>query len=459
MKIYNTLTRKVDNFPFKKGSKIRFFVCGPTVYDDSHIGHARTYVFFDVVARFLNFAGHNVFFLMNLTDIDDKIINRAKEMGVNWKQVSETYTKSFFDNMKSLNVKVTRYAPATKFMKEIIWQVSKLLEKGYAYKTENGIYYNISKFKDYGKLSKQPLAELNAHRIEPDPLKKNISDFSLWKAAKLGEPVWNSSFGKGRPGWHIEDTAIAMHFFGKQYELHGGGEDLIFPHHEAEIAQAEAISGKKPYVRFWMHVSFLKVNGRKMSKSLGNFITIKDILEKYEPEALRLLLLGTHYKKELDYTKNQIEAASRSTERIKNFVYKLKQIDKKGKSKEISKLVEKYHGYFLEALEKDFDTPLALTAVFTFIREINSLIEQEKIGKEDIKKIMAFLKEIDNILGVIPQIKDAKLSNEIKKLVQEREKARKSRDFRKSDEIRIKLKAKGIVVEDTPQGPRVKVEK
>ncbi|MEK6852695.1 MAG: cysteine--tRNA ligase, partial [Nanoarchaeota archaeon] len=371
-----------------------------------------------------------------------------------WKDINRIYVKSFLEDMKSLNIKATRYVPATKFMKEIIWQVSQLLKKGFAYKTENGIYYNISKFRDYGKLSKQPLSELNQHRIEPDSLKKNISDFSLWKVAKKNEPSWNSPFGKGRPGWHIEDTAIAMKVLGQQYELHGGGVDLIFPHHEAEIAQAEAISGKRPYVKIWIHCAFLKVEGRKMSKSLGNIISIKNLLENQSPETLRLLLLSTHFRKDLDFTQKSLQAANTSIERIKNFISRLNEIKSKSKGREAAKLLNEYKEYFFKALDNNFDAPLAITAILSFMREVNNI--HDKLGKEDAKQILNFLSEVDKILGIIPKEKKIKISNEIKRLVDEREKARKEKNWRKADELREKLRKRGFWVEDTRFGPKIR---
>lgn len=463
MKLYNTLTRKLDEIKPRdkdKGEKLKLFVCGPTVYDHSHIGHARTYVFFDMLVRYLKYKGLKPYFLMNITDIDDKIITRANHTGMSEKEITEIHIKSFFDDMKALSVKITKFAKATDYIPQIINQVNALLKKGYAYETPNGVYFDITKFEDYGKLSKQPLAELKVHRIEPDPTKRNIADFSLWKKAKPKEPSWSSPWGKGRPGWHIEDTAIAMSFFGEQYDLHGGGIELIFPHHEAEIAQAEAITGKKPYVRHWIHPAHLVVERRKMSKSLGNFITIKAALKQHSPEALRTMFLQTHYKKELNYAEKTIKTAKATYERLSVFQERLNEIQSNKKSRKYDKglkiIIGKEKKKILTALDNNFDTPRALTLLLTLIRRINSMIEEKKLGKKNVAEIKKFLKEIDSFLGIIPKEKKVKLTKEVKELLKERQEARKEKDFARSDRIRDKLRGKGFILEDTPKGPRVR---
>ena len=465
MKLFNTLTGKADEIKASEKNKssksknLKLFVCGPTVYDHSHIGHARTYIFFDTIAKYLRYNGFRVNFLVNITDIDDKMIARSSQSGIPVKEIAEAHLKSFLEDMKALGVKFTKYAKATDYMPEIIEQVKHLLDKGYAYETPNGIYFDVTKFKEYGKLSKQPLNELKVHRIEPDPTKRHGADFSLWKFQKPGEPAWPSHWGKGRPGWHIEDTAIAMHFFGEQYDLHGGGIDLIFPHHEAEIAQAEAITGKKPYVKHWIHVAFLIIDNRKMSKSLGNILTIKEALMEYPPELLRLIFLQTHYKKELNYTKEVVRAAEASHDKLKILLEKLSEIKEKHPRKYDAGLrisLRREKSKFLAALDDNFDSPKALTALFGLVKRINTLLEAGKLGSKNVDEILKFLREINAFLEILPKERRIKITDEVKELVEERERLRKEGKFRDADKIREKLKEKGFIIEDTPQGQRVR---
>jgi cysteinyl-tRNA synthetase len=339
LKIYNTLTREKDEFRPRKGKKVNMFVCGPTVYDSSHLGHAKTFIQFDFMARYMRFLGYKVFYLQNITDVDDKIIKRAEEdrMGKDgWKKISEKYEAAYMEDMKTLNVtSVDKYARATDYIPQIISQVKRLIKKGYAYRTADGWYFDLSMDKEYGKLSgrTQLEAEDAVSRIDENIEKRNRGDFCLWKFSKPGEPVWKADIGDGRPGWHIEDTAITEDEYGPQYDIHGGGIDLVFPHHEAEIAQMESISGKKPLVGYWIHTGFVKVNGEKMSKSLGNFYTLKDILDRgYSAMHLRYLLLSAHYRKPLDFTWENLNAARNSYERLKNIMREMKNSRaKKGK--------------------------------------------------------------------------------------------------------------------------------
>ena len=313
------MTGNKENFQPIHNNRINLFVCGPTVYDDSHIGHARTYIAFDVVARYLKYKGYSVFYLQNITDVDDKIIQRAAETGASPRSLAKRFEQRYLEDMHALGVtNVNYYARATEHIPEIIGQIERLSELGFAYETETGIYFDESRFEDFGKLSHQNVEDLKKHRIEPDPTKRNPGDFSLWKKRQDGEEVtWDSPWGKGRPGWHIEDTAITETYFGAQYDIHGGAMDLIFPHHEAEIAQMEATSGKKPLVRYWMHTGFLNVKGEKMSKSLGNFTTIRDMLQKYEADAFRFFVLLAHYRSPIDFSEEALEQAQKSLERIR----------------------------------------------------------------------------------------------------------------------------------------------
>jgi cysteinyl-tRNA synthetase len=319
MKIQSTMTGDKENFQPIHNNRINLFVCGPTVYDDSHIGHARTYIAFDVVARYLKYKGFSVFYLQNITDVDDKIIQRAAEIGASPRSLARRFEQRYLEDMHALGVtNVNYYARATEHVPEIINQIERLSELGFAYETESGIYFDESRFEDFGKLSHQNADDRKLHRIEPDPTKRNPGDFSLWKKRQDGEDVtWASPWGPGRPGWHIEDTAITETYLGAQYDIHGGAMDLIFPHHEAEIAQMEATSGKKPLVRYWMHTGFLNVRGEKMSKSLGNFTTIRDMLQKYEADAFRLFVLLAHYRSPIDFSEEALEQAGKSLERIR----------------------------------------------------------------------------------------------------------------------------------------------
>jgi cysteinyl-tRNA synthetase len=333
MQIYNTLTKQKEEF-LPPGSKVRMFVCGPTVYDYIHIGNARTFVVFDVIAKYLRYRGYNLKYIQNITDIDDKIIERARETGQSWKEVAERFEKTFTENMKSLKISaVDEYPRATEHIKEIVRQVKTLIEKGNAYLIDgDGYYFDLKTFLEYGKLSGRTaeMAEDAVSRIDESAGKRNKGDFCLWKFSKAGEPFWPADIGDGRPGWHIEDTAITEKYFGPQYEIHGGGQDLAFPHHEAEIAQQESASGFKPFVKYWLHVGFLINKGGKMSKSEGNFLTVDEALKKYSPEALRFYFLSAHYRSPLDYTEENLRAAEAAANRLAETIEKLKSI-KKGK--------------------------------------------------------------------------------------------------------------------------------
>ncbi|MGB9598851.1 MAG: cysteine--tRNA ligase, partial [Minisyncoccales bacterium] len=327
IKIYNSFSKKREILRPMANKKLNLFVCGPTVYDLAHLGHARLFIVFDLIVKYLRSQKYNVFYLQNITDIDDKIIERAKREKTTSQKIARRFEKEYLKDMKDLKIdSVTKYARATEHIKEIISQVKRLIKKNYAYQIDDGIYYDISKFNDYGKLSGRTVlqAEDGFSRIDESKGKKNKGDFCLWKFSKLNEPKWQSPWGKGRPGWHIEDTAITEKYFGEQYELHGGGQDLIFPHHEAEIAQMEALSGKKPFVKYWLHVNLVKVNGKKMSKSLGNFITIRDFLKENSARLLRFLVASSHYRSPLEYNEEVLLQSKRRMEKIDEFVRKIK---------------------------------------------------------------------------------------------------------------------------------------
>lgn len=456
LKVQNTLTQKKEVFKPRKGKLVELFVCGPTVYDLSHLGHARTYLSFDMIVKYLKERNYNVFYLQNITDIDDKIIKRAKEKKTTPKKLASQFEKEYLKDMKSLKVNsVTKYARATDYIKEIISQIKRLKQKGFTYQTKDGVYYDIKKFKNYGKLSKRSIvqAEDAVSRIDESKNKRNKGDFCLWKLSKPGEPKWPSPFGWGRPGWHIEDTAIAEKFFGTQYDVHGGAKDLIFPHNEAEIAQMEAISNKSPFVKYWLHTGFLTVNGRKMAKSLGNFITIKDFINRHSPRVLRFMVLKTHYRSPLDYNETAVVQAKRELKRIDEFITKLNQL--KPKSSKFN--LPSFKKEFEEALADDFNTPKALAVLFELINQGNALIDKNLLTKTNIKDILQFLKETDRIFNFIfwPEPKQ-KPSPVIMKLVKQREEYRKKGLWQKADQIRQQIKKQGWWVEDTKKGPKLK---
>jgi len=469
LKLYNTLSGKKEIFKPKKHKIVEFFVCGPTVYDMTHLGHARTYLAFDMIVKYLREKGHDVFYLQNITDIDDKIINRAKERKLTPEKLARNFEKEYLADMKSLKIdSVTKYARATDHIKEIINQIERLKQKGFAYQIKDGIYYNIKKFKNYGKLSKRTVvqAEDGVSRIDEAKGKRNRGDFCLWKLSKPGEPKWPSPFGWGRPGWHIEDTAIGEKIFGFQYDIHGGGQDLTFPHHEAEIAQMEALSNKAPFVKYWLHTGFLTVNGRKMAKSLGNFITVKDFINRHSARLLRFMVLKAHYRSPIDYNEFAVVQAKRELERIDEFVGKLKRCESCPKAPREAGYrppgrshlkLGKFQKQFEAAMEDDFNTPKAMAIIFELINRGNALMAENKLTQTDAKDILQFFKKIDRYFNFIfwPEKKE-RFSQEIINLVEKREKYRKKNNWRKADEIRKQIQKLGWRVEDTKTGPKLK---
>ena len=461
MKIYNTLTNKKDLLKPIKGKKINLFVCGPTVYDYSHIGHARNYLVFDAFVKYLKQTGYSIFYLQNITDLDDKIIARARERGVPPKDLAVAFEKEYLKDMKALGITgVTKYARATNHIKEIISQIKRLNEKGFAYKIEgDGIYFDISKFKKYGKLSGRTAlgAEDAVTRIDYSSKKKNRGDFCLWKLKQEElEPSWPSPFGAGRPGWHIEDTAISEKFFGAQYDIHGGARDLIFPHHEAEVTQMEAVSGKVPMVKYWMHVGFLTVEGQKMSKSTGNFITIGDFLKRCPANYLRFFVLKNLWSSPIDYSESAMIEVKASVGKIEDFLRKIKTLKSKAPSKN-AKLIKDFKINFYKELEDDFNTPKAFSVMFDFIKNINQLLDADKISRKEATDIYKIFEQINKIFGIV----DYKKINQtvpvgVKKLVKEREFARKNQQWQKSDELRTEIEKHGFTVEDTKDGSVIK---
>ncbi len=452
LKTYNTLSGEKEEFE-PLGDEVKVFVCGPTVYDYSHIGHGKTYTQFDVIIRYLRWKGYDVFYLMNITDIDDKIIDKAKDTDKNWEELARKFEEKFLEDMKSLgNTAVTEYARATDHLDWIIKQVQDLLEKDYAYHTSDGIYFHIPKFEEYGKLSNQDLEEIEAGaRVDVNEEKKHPADFCLWKKHKPGDPWWDSPWGKGRPGWHIEDTAITESYFGPQYDLHGGAEDLIFPHHESEIAQQEAASGKKPLVKYWLHTAFLNINEEKMSKSLGNFITIRDAIDDWGARTMRYYYVSHHYRTPLEYSEENIEHAKNSLQRLDNFVQDLMSVEQEGENEQVEGLTDKLLEKFEKEMDDDFNTPGAFAAIFDFMKEVNKL----DLGRQDAENILDTLKKIDEVLKIF-DFEQVQIPDAVQSLVEKREQARKDEDWELADKLREKIKKKGYKVEDTEKGPLVK---
>ncbi len=442
------------------------FVCGPTTYDLSHLGHARTYTSYDIIARYLRYKGYSLFYVMNITDVDDKIINRAENIGTDPLELAQEYERHFYEDMATLGIRsVNLFARASEHIPEIIDQVKTLIDKGYAYETETGVYYDITKFKDLGILSHQNPSELRKHRIEPDPTKKSAQDFALWKKRGQEELGWDSPWERGRPGWHIEDTAITTHYFGPQYDIHGGAVELIFPHHEAEIAQAEAATGRKPLVKYWVHTGVLKVDGKKMSKSLGNFVTVRDALKKYDPEVLRFFFASAHYRSIIDFSEASLEQAERSLHTLRNALSNIRKLaSRQGIEKneeELEKKTLQCRDKFVKAMDDDFNSPFALTALFDLANEVNKFVDShETINANFFEKVVNAFRELGGIFNILQEeerkVDLGSVGDLIDLLIELRQKFRENKDWQMSDKIRSRLKDLGIILEDTADGTRWK---
>ena len=468
--IYNDLTRKKEPFISQKEGKVGIYTCGPTVYDYFHIGNARPFIVFDAFRRFLETQGYEVTFVQNFTDIDDKMIKRAKELNITVPQLAERYIKAYYEDADALGIKRPTVAPrATEHIDDIITLIEKIIKSNHAYVVNGDVYFDVQSFPEYGKLSKQSLEELQSGaRIEINPNKKHPLDFALWKAKKPGEPSWPSPWGEGRPGWHIECSAMAIKYLGETIDIHAGGSDLIFPHHENEIAQAEAATGK-PFVKYWMHNGYLMINTEKMSKSLGNFLTAREARKKFHPAAIRLFMLSAHYRTPLNFSVENLINASKGAERMRNCWNELVQAEalseNLGNLSEETKVINYLREKFDANLKDDFNTAGAIGVLFEAVKSINQALAQEsKLDKNFIESAKAFMEYVDNILGIIDisdKLKIEGYTNEldedlINALIKEREEARKKKDFSKADEIRDKLSSMGIILEDTPSGTRWK---
>lgn len=462
LKVYNTLKRKKEEFVPLKAPKVGIYTCGPTVYNYPHIGNYRAYVFGDLLKRYLKYKGFEVTHVMNITDVDDKTIRDSQKEKISLKEFTQKYENAFFEDLETLNILPADIFPrATEHINEMVALIKKLLEKGLAYKSNDGIYYSIRKFKNYGKLARIKLEELEtgaSGRVKADEYaKENAHDFALWKfwTPEDGNVFWETEIGKGRPGWHIECSAMSMKYLGEQFDIHTGGVDLIFPHHQNEIAQSEGVTGKQ-FVKYWMHNEWLLVDGKKMSKSLGNFYTLRDVLAKgYDPMAIRYVLLSTHYRQSLNFTFAGIDAAKQALQRIYDCYDKLSSVSSPKHNPEVHKCIERLKKEFTDAMDNDLDISPALAALFEFVKDVNVMIANNSLSAEDGRALRGAFEDVDKVLGILKR-KEEKLPEELQKLIDEREKARKAKQWKKADELREKLKEKGIILEDLPQGVRWK---
>ena len=446
MDIYSTLTRSKENFETLNKNRVHLFVCGPTVYDDAHIGHGRTYISFDTIKRYLEYSGYAVFYIQNITDIDDKIINRSKESGIPAHDIARKFEKRYIEDMNKLNVTgVNLFARATDHLDEIIDQIQRLIDKGFAYESENGVYFEIEKFKEFGKLSNRRIDELESHRNLAETTKRNEQDFALWKKREnVDEPVFSSPWGDGRPGWHIEDTAITEYYFGEQYDVHGGGLDLIFPHHEAEITQMEAVSGKSPMVKYWLHTGFLNVNGEKMSKSLHNFITIRELLKEWSAGTFRFFVLSTHYRSPIDFSKDSLHQSQKSLEKIKKF-YSSLDVEVSDVESDLDVLMAAKEEFF-NSMDDDFNTPKAIASLFVLMNECKNI----ELSSEDKIAIKVFLDDVSQILGVDFYLEETSAgSDDLFNLITNvRADLRAAKQYELSDKIRDELINLGYEIND-----------
>lgn len=457
MKIFNTLTREKEEFkPITEG-EVKIYACGPTVYNYIHIGNARPICVFDVLRRYLEYRGYKVTFVQNFTDIDDKIIKKANEEGTDYKTVSEKYIEEFWKDAKGLNFRpATVHPKATENIDKIIEIVSGLIENGHAYAVDGDVYFSPKTFPEYGKLSHQPLEELEAGaRIMVGDIKRDPMDFALWKAAKPGEPYWDSPWGKGRPGWHIECSAMVCRYLGETIDIHCGGQDLIFPHHENEIAQSECFTGK-PFAHYWMHNGYINVDNVKMSKSLGNFFTVRDVAEKYGYEPIRYLMISSSYRSPINYSVDIIEQCKASLQRLytcrDGIDFEIKNAPDGELDENIKAQFDKRVEQFIKAMDDDLNTADGVAAVFELARDINTLVVGKGVTKATAEYAAKIFDELTGVLGLVYNRKTETLDEEIDAMIEARTKARKEKNWAEADRIRDELKAMGIVLEDTAQG-------
>ena len=462
MKLYNSMTRKKEEFvPITEG-EVLMYSCGPTVYNFFHLGNARPFIIFDTLRRYFEFKGYDVKFVQNFTDIDDKMIKNANEQGITVAELAEKFISEYFVDAKGLGIKEATVHPrATENIEQIISFIETLIEKGYAYESDGDVYFRTLKFKDYGKLSHQPLEDLQlGARIEVGEKKEDPMDFALWKAKKPGEPAWKCPWGEGRPGWHIECSVMANRYLGKTIDIHSGGKDLIFPHHENEIAQSETANGQ-PFAHYWLHNGFINVNNEKMSKSLGNFFTIRDIEKKYDYEVIRYFMLSAHYRSPINFSDELMEQAKASLERLYTCIEQLDFLiskaegdDETPEEKAIFEKIYAYREKFINAMDDDINTADAISVLFEIVREINTEVVG---GKTYSKACKSFLKELGGVLGLLQKEKEEEISPEIKSLIEARTAARKEKNWAEADRIRDELLKMGVELKDTPQGVQVRL--
>jgi cysteinyl-tRNA synthetase len=459
MKVFNTLSAQKEEFS-PQGDEVKMYVCGVTPYDNCHIGHAMSYIIFDVVRRYLKFRGYKVKYVQNVTDIDDKIIDRATKLGITPPELAQKYTDSYFEDMDALNIeRADVYPRATKEIAKIIEVIKTLVDKDYAYPAGGSVYFRVRNFPDYGHLAHRNLAEVMAVACaESGEDKEHPMDFALWKASKPGEPSWESPWGKGRPGWHIECSAMSLKYLGNTLDIHGGGQDLIFPHHQNEIAQSESFTGVKPFVKYWLHNGLVQLGEEKMSKSLGNLITIKQALEKYSPDAIRIFILSSHYRSPLTYSEEALGAAERGAKRLTWALFRDDPTGGKGKALE----AKPYEKQFIEAMDDDFNTPQALAVLFDLARAINqagdsglSFLEARRVLEKLGRNALGLKLDIFEFMGE-PEPETKAL---VSRLVEERESLRKAKKWQEADRIRAKLAELGVTLEDTAEGTIIRWER
>ncbi len=476
LRIFNTLNSKKELFEPLEAGKVRMYVCGPTVYDACHIGHARSVVVFDVIARYLKEKGYDVTYIRNFTDVDDKIIQKANQLGIDSTAVAERFIEEFYQDMDALNVQRATIEPkATDHIAQIVEFIEKLILKGFAYPINGDVYYSVEKFKRYGKLSGRKLEDMEAGaRIDIDERKQNPFDFALWKSAKPGEPAWDSPWGQGRPGWHIECSAMSREYLGETFDIHGGGKDLCFPHHENEIAQSESLSGK-PFVRYWVHNGFVNINQEKMSKSLGNFLMIKDVLKSYHPETVRLFLLSNHYRSPIDFTDKAMDESSKGLDKIYAL---LERVEKKVGPIFLVQDVDPgiCWKHFCDAMDDDFNSARSIGIIFDTVRSLNRLLDQHENNlssevKQTLQSGLADIRRTGEILGMFLEHPTQYFDNKqnqvleqksidhavVAEMVEQREAARKSKNWEMADQIRKELVDMGISLEDRAEGPVWKI--
>ncbi len=464
MRLYNTLTRKKEKFKPITVGVVKMYSCGPTVYNYFHIGNARPFIVFDTLRRYFEYKGYKVEFIQNFTDIDDKMINNANEQGITVKELGDRFISEYFRDAEGLGIKEATYHPkATENIDIIIETIKGLEEKGVAYNIDGDVYFSTKKFSEYGKLSKQKIEDLEiGARIETDEKKKDAMDFALWKKQKPGEPAWDSPWGKGRPGWHIECSAMANKYLGSTIDIHSGGQDLIFPHHENEIAQSECLNGVQ-FANYWLHNGYINVDNKKMSKSLNNFFTVRDISKEFSYEVIRFFMLSAHYRSPVNFSKDLMEQSKSALDRIYTCVDNLKFSEKKSDVENVNgeellfkDIIKQHKARYMEAMDDDINTAGAISVIFDIVKDINTFIAQKSvISKEMAGFLRENIKELAGILGLLQEDKQDLMDDEIQELITQREQARKEKNWTLADKVRDELKSRGIILEDTPKGVKV----